>query len=193
MENPIRLVAGLGNPGPEHAPTRHNVGFMVVDQLAAQVGAVWDRSVPQAREDALTAKCGAVLLVKPTSFMNRSGYPLFAVAQFYKIQPNELLLVLDDFALPLGRLRLRTRGGSGGHNGLESVIVQFGTEEIPRLRVGIGAAPSEGAVDHVLGRFFEEEKPLVRSTISRAVEAVKCAIDNGVVSAMNTFNKNEEI
>ena len=193
MENPIRLVAGLGNPGPEHAPTRHNVGFMVVDQLAAQVGASWDRSVPQAREDALTAKCGAVLLVKPTSFMNRSGYPLFAVAQFYKIQPNELLVVLDDFALPLGRLRLRTRGGSGGHNGLESVIMQFGTEEIPRLRVGIGAAPSEGAVDHVLGRFFEEEKLLVRSTISRAVEAVKCAIDNGVVSAMNTFNKNEEI
>jgi peptidyl-tRNA hydrolase, PTH1 family len=163
---------------------------MVVDQLAAQFGSNWDKS---AKWDALTAKCGAVLLVKPTSFMNRSGYPLLAVAQFYKIQPPELLAVLDDFALPLGRLRLRTRGGSGGHNGLESVIMQFGTEEIPRLRVGIGAAPREGAVDHVLGRFFDDEKAVVRSTISRAVEAVKCAIDNGVVSAMNTFNKSEEI
>ncbi|HEX4696828.1 MAG TPA: aminoacyl-tRNA hydrolase [Candidatus Udaeobacter sp.] len=190
MENPIRLVAGLGNPGPEHAATRHNVGFMVVDQLAAQSGSSWEKS---AKWDALTTKCGAVRLVKPVSFMNRSGYPVFAIAQFYKIQPQEVLIVLDDFALPLGRLRLRTRGGPGGHNGLESLIMQFGTEEIPRLRVGIGAAPREGAVDYVLGRFFDEEKPLVRSTISRAAEAVKCAIDNGLVSTMNTFNKNEEI
>jgi len=120
--------------------------------------------------------------------MNRSGFPLFAVAQFYKIASQEILVVLDDFALPLGRLRLRMRGGPGGHNGLESIIVQFGTEEIPRLRIGIGAAPREGSVDYVLSRFFEEEKPLVRSTIDRAVEAVKCAVDNGLVSAMNNFN-----
>jgi PTH1 family peptidyl-tRNA hydrolase len=94
-------------------------------------------------------------------------------------------------ALPLGRLRIRSDGGSGGHNGLESIIAQFGTEEIPRLRIGIGAAPDQGSTDYVLGRFFEEEKPLVRSTIDRAVDAVKCAIDNGLVSAMNTFNKPE--
>ena len=125
--------------------------------------------------------------------MNRSGYPLFAVAQFYKIEPQQILVVLDDFALPLGRLRLRARGGPGGHNGLESVIAQFGTEEIPRLRIGIGAAPREGSADYVLSRFFDEEKPIVRSTIDRAVEALKCAIDNGLVSAMNTFNKSEEI
>ena len=184
----IRLIAGLGNPGPEYAATRHNIGFIVLDQLATQFGSAWEKSVPQAREDALLARCGAVLLVKPLSFMNHSGYPLFAVAQFYKIEPEEILVVLDDFALPLGRLRLRARGGPGGHNGLESVIVQFGTEEIPRLRIGIGAAPREGSVDHVLGRFFDEEKPTVRSTIDRAVEALKCAIDNGLVSAMNTFN-----
>jgi len=187
----IRLVAGLGNPGSEYAATRHNIGFMVVDQLAAQFGSTWEKSVPQAREDALSAKCGAVLLIKPMSFMNRSGYPLFAVAQFYKIEPQQILIVLDDLALPLGRLRLRARGGSGGHNGLESIIVQFGTEEIPRLRVGIGHAPREGYVDYVLSRFFDEEKPLVRSTIGRAVDALKCAIDNGLVSAMNTFNKTE--
>ena len=193
MENhpQIRLIAGLGNPGSEYAATRHNIGFMVVDQLAAQFGSTWEKSVPQAREDALSAKCGAVLLIKPMSFMNRSGYPLFAVAQFYKIEPQQILIILDDLALPLGRLRLRARGGPGGHNGLESIIVQFGTEEIPRLRVGIGQAPREGNVDYVLSRFFDEEKPLVRSTIGRAVDAVKCAIDNGLVSAMNTFNKTE--
>jgi peptidyl-tRNA hydrolase, PTH1 family len=189
----IRLIAGLGNPGSEYAATRHNIGFMVVDQLAAQFGSAWEKSVPQAREDALSAKCGAVLLVKPLNFMNRSGHPLFGVAHFYKIEPQEILVVLDDFSLPLGRLRLRARGGPGGHNGLESVIAQFGTEEIPRLRIGIGAAPREGSADHVLSRFFDEEKPIVRSTIDRAVEALKCAIDNGLVSAMNTFNKSEEI
>jgi len=186
----IRLIAGLGNPGSEYAATRHNIGFMVADQLVAQFGSAWEKS---AKWDALSAKCGAVLLVKPLNFMNRSGHPLFAVAHFYKIEPQEILVVLDDFSLPLGRLRLRERGGPGGHNGLESVIAQFGTEEIPRLRIGIGAAPREGSADYVLSRFFDEEKPIVRSTIDRAVEALKCAIDNGLVSAMNTFNKSEEI
>ena len=189
-DSPIRLIAGLGNPGSEHAATRHNIGFMVVNQLATQFGSTWEKS---AKWEALSAKCGPVLLVKPLSFMNRSGYPLFAVAQFYKIEPQEILVVLDDFSLSLGRLRLRAQGGPGGHNGLESVIVQFGTEEIPRLRIGIGAAPREGSADYVLSRFFDEEKPIVRSTIDRAVEALKCAIDNGLVSAMNTFNKSEEI
>jgi len=185
----IRLIAGLGNPGPEYAATRHNIGFMVVEQLVAQFGSTWEKSP---KWDALSAKCGAVLVVKPMSFMNRSGHPLFAIAQFYKISAAEILVVLDDLALPLGRLRLRAGGGSAGHNGLESIIIQFGTEEIPRLRIGIGEAPREGAVDYVLSRFFEEEKPIVRSTIDRAAEAVKCTIDNGLISAMNTFNKAEE-
>jgi PTH1 family peptidyl-tRNA hydrolase len=184
-ETAIRLIAGLGNPGPEYAATRHNIGFMVVDQLAAQFGSAWEKS---GKWDALSAKCGAVLLIKPLSFMNHSGYPLFTVAQFYKIGPEQMLVVLDDFALPLGRLRLRAQGGSGGHNGLESIIAQFGTEEIPRLRIGIGAAPCEGSTDYVLSRFFDEEKPIARATIDRAVEALKCVIDNGLVSAMNTFN-----
>src|SRR5207253_5224633 len=148
-EKPIRLVAGLGNSGPEYAATRHNIGFMVVDQFAAQFGSTWERST---KWDALSAKCGSVVIVKPKSFMNRSGYPLLAVAQFYKIEPREILVVLDDLALPLGRLRLRARGGPGGHNGLESIIVQFGTEEIPRLRIGIGDAPRERSVDYVLSR-----------------------------------------
>ncbi len=186
----IRLIAGLGNPGAEYASTRHNIGFMVVDQLAAQFGSTWEKST---KWDALLAKCGDVFLTKPMSHMNRSGYPLLAIAQFYKIDPTEILVVLDDMALPLGRLRLRLGGGSGGHNGLESIIVQFATEEIPRLRIGIGEAPAAGSVDYVLSRFFEEEKPIVRSTIDRAAAAVKCAIDNDLVSAMNIFNKTEEL
>jgi len=188
-EKPIRLVAGLGNPGSEYAHTRHNIGFMVVDFLAHEAGLAWEKS---SKADAATAKLENALLVKPASYMNRSGHPLHAIAQFFKITPQEILIVLDDFSLPLGRLRIRQNGGPGGHNGLESIIVQFGTEEIPRLRVGIGPAPAEGSSDYVLSNFFEEEKPVVRSTIERAAVAVKCAIDKGVVSAMNTFNKIEE-
>jgi len=185
----IRLIAGLGNPGPEYDGTRHNVGFEVVDRLAAEWGLAWQHSKSWR---ALWAKNEKAVLVKPASYMNRSGEPLQAVAQFYKIEPREILVVLDEMALPLGRLRLRPDGGTAGHNCLESIIVQFGTEEIPRLRIGIGAAPVDGGTDYVLGRFFEEERPLVEKTIARAADAVKCAIDNGLLSAMNQFNKNPE-
>jgi len=183
------LIAGLGNPGPEYAGTRHNVGFLVVDRLAEQFGSTWERST---KWDAIVTKRGDVFLLKPMSFMNRSGHPLFAIAQFYKIDPAEILVVLDDLALPLGRLRLRSGGGSGGHNGLESIIMQLGTEEIPRLRIGIGAAPREGSVDYVLSRFFDEERAIVASTVDRAAEAVKWAIDKGLVSAMNNFNQTDD-
>ena len=182
----IRLVVGLGNPGAEYDRTRHNIGFDVVDLLASEWGLTWQHSKSW---HALWAKGEKAVLVKPTSYMNRSGEPLQAVANFYKIAPAEILVVLDDLALELGRLRLRTEGGTGGHNGLESIIVQLGTEAIPRLRLGIGAAPSEGASDYVLGRFFEEERPLVKKTVERAADAVKCAIDKGVLSTMNLFNK----
>src|SRR4029077_4817003 len=173
----IRLVAGLGNPGPEYAGTRHNIGFVVVDHLAAQFGSIWERST---RWDALTSKHNDTLSAKSMSFMNRSGHHLVDIAQFYKIASPDILVVLDDLALPLGRIRIRPSGGTGGHNGLESIIMQFGTEENPRLRLGIGAAPRDGGVDYVLGRFFEEERPLVKSAIERGVEAIKCAVDNGV-------------
>jgi PTH1 family peptidyl-tRNA hydrolase len=188
-EKPIRLVAGLGNPGAEYAATRHNIGFMVVDRLATQFGSTWERST---KWGALIAKHDQVILIKPMTYMNRSGDPLQAVAQFHKIGAQEILVGLDDFSLPLGRLRIRQSGGPGGHNGLESIIVQFGTEDFPRLRIGIGPAPAEAAADYVLGNFFDEQKPLVTSTIDRAADAVKCAIDKGIVSAMNTFNKPEE-
>src|SRR5438067_4870354 len=116
-ESKIRLVAGLGNPGPEYLQTRHNVGFMVIDRLGSDVGVAWDK---WSKAEAVVAKSGDLLLVKPLAFMNHSGFPLLAVAQFYKVEPHEMLVVLDDFALPLGRLRIRPDGGTGGHNGLES-------------------------------------------------------------------------
>lgn len=125
--------------------------------------------------------------------MNRSGPAVRAVADFYKIPAAEVLIVVDDFALPLGRLRIRSQGGPGGHNGLESILEHFGTESVPRLRVGIGAAPSDGATDYVLGRFFEEEKSLLQTTIRRAADAVKCAIDKGLFPAMNQFNQTNEV
>jgi peptidyl-tRNA hydrolase, PTH1 family len=182
----IRLVAGLGNPGPEYERTRHNIGFAVLDRLAVEAGVSWQR---EAKWSAFVAKTESVLLVKPMAYMNRSGEPLAALAQFYKIEPSEMLIVFDDMALELGRLRLRLEGGTGGHNGLDSIIVTLGTDQIARLRVGIGAAPERGAVDYVLGRFFEEEIPVVEKAVTRAVEAVKWSIDKGFVSAMNTFNK----
>ena len=182
----IRLVAGLGNPGAEYAGTRHNIGFAVADRLAAELGLGWEHST---KWGALWAKAESILLAKPATYMNRSGEPLAAIAQFYKIPNEQILVVLDDLALPLGRLRIRLGGSSGGHNGLESIFLHFASEEIARLRIGIGAAPREGAVDYVLGRFFEEERAEVEKTVERAAEAVKCAIDKGVLSAMNTFNK----
>jgi PTH1 family peptidyl-tRNA hydrolase len=184
----IRLVAGLGNPGREYQRTRHNVGFMVLDRLAADAQLPWDYSE---KWGAGWAKSD-VILVKPATFMNRSGQPLAAIANFYKIAAEEILVVLDDFALPLGRLRIRAKGSSGGHNGLESIFEHFGTEALPRLRVGIGAAPSAGAVDYVLGRFFEEEQPMLDATIKRAAAAVKCAVDKGLFAAMNLFNQPPE-
>ncbi len=180
----IRLVCGLGNPGPDYERTRHNVGFLVLDHLAAAWGCAWERS---ARWGALWARHDRALLVKPSTFMNRSGEPLRALANFYKIEPGESLVVLDDTALPLGRLRLRPGGSAGGHNGLESILLHFG--DTPRVRLGIGTPPPEGSVDYVLGRFFEDETPAVQEMVGRAAEAVNCAIDKGLSSAMNTFNQ----
>jgi PTH1 family peptidyl-tRNA hydrolase len=199
------LVAGLGNPGAEYERTRHNVGFVILDLLARHLGAQWERS---SKWEAVWAKARPhvsidpnaaapagrgegtlpILLVKPWSFMNNSGAPLAAIGDFYKIAPQEMLVVLDDHALPLGRLRLRLNGSSAGHNGLESLFVRLGTDQIPRLRVGIGSAPAGASIDFVLSGFLEEEQPIISAAVTRAVDAIKWAIDKGIVSAMNTFN-----
>lgn len=184
----IRLIAGLGNPGRDYERTRHNVGFEVVDRLAAEWKLDWQAST---KWGAHWAK-GDVILTKPATFMNRSGVPLRAVADFYKITAREIFVIIDDLALPLGRLRLRLGGSSGGHNGLQSVLEHFGTDEVPRLRVGIGASPSAQTTAYVLGRFFDEEKPVLEAALARAAEASRMAVAKGVLAAMNIFNKTEE-
>ncbi|MBA3273324.1 MAG: aminoacyl-tRNA hydrolase [Chthoniobacterales bacterium] len=182
----MRLVVGLGNPGAEYERTRHNIGFAVLEQLASEWKLNWERTQ---KWGAYWAKGDGALLLKPMTYMNRSGEPFAAVSEFYKIEPEQALVVLDDLSLELGRLRFRQGGSAGGHNGLDSILMHAGTDKVPRLRIGIGSAPHASATDWVLGRFFEEEMPLVQKGVTRAADAVKCAIDKGLLSAMNTFNK----
>ncbi len=180
----FRLIVGLGNPGREYADTRHNVGFLLVDRLAARDRAEWRR---ERRWQADVARAGAVHLCKPLTYMNLSGQSVRAVADFYKIEPAQVLIVLDDFALPLGKLRFRPSGSSGGHNGLQSVIEHLGTPTVPRLRIGIGSATG-GTVDHVLGRFALDEREPLTQSLTRAEEAIEFAQTRGLDAAMNQFN-----
>ena len=182
----FRLLVGLGNPGGEYSGTRHNVGFMVLDRLAAALGAAF-RADKKWHAD--IASTGDVWLCKPKTFMNLSGESVGEIARFYKIEPARVLIVLDDMALPLGRLRIRERGSHGGHNGLRSILDHLGTQDVPRLRVGIGSA-ADSATGHVLGRFAVDERPLVAQSLDRAVEAVRFAQENDLPSAMNRFNTN---
>jgi PTH1 family peptidyl-tRNA hydrolase len=180
----LRLLVGLGNPGREYRETRHNVGFMILDRLAARERAEF-RTEKSWHAD--LARAGDLLLCKPLTYMNLSGQAVRPVSQFYKIEPAQVLVILDDMALPLGKLRLRPSGSHGGHNGLESVIEHFGTQAIPRLRVGIGSAERD-AVDHVLGRFALEEKAALEQSLDRALEAIDCARTRGLEAAMNAYN-----
>jgi len=192
MDN-IRLLVGLGNPGPDYERTRHNAGYWWVDAIVQARKGRWAK---ESKFHGWVAKVNEgereFRVLKPATYMNESGRSVGSFLRFHRIEPREMLVIHDELDLAPGVVKLKLGGGTGGHNGLESIIVQLGTEEIPRLRVGIGAAPREGAVDYVLGRFFEEERPLVEKSIARAADAVKCAIDNGLLSAMNQFNKNPE-
>ena len=180
----FRLIVGLGNPGREYRGTRHNVGFMIADRLAAAARAEWRT---EKSWQAGVARVGDVWLCKPLTYMNLSGAAVHGVASFYKIEPAQVLIVLDDMALPLGKLRLRPDGSAGVHNGLKSIIEHFGTPAVPRLRIGIGAAPGE-ATGHVLGRFTLEENAALAQSLDRAVEAVDCLSTRGLEAAMNAFN-----
>jgi PTH1 family peptidyl-tRNA hydrolase len=180
-------VAGLGNPGKDYDRTRHNVGFLVLDELARRAGAQFAH---EPKWNADLARAGGVTLMKPMTFMNLSGEAVGDFNRFYKIAPEDTLVVLDDVALPLGRLRLRGTGSDGGHNGLASVQAHLGTERIPRLRVGIGGAENS-LVGHVLGKFSSEENTVLAQTVSRAADAVEFAQANGFEAAMNRFNTKE--
>jgi len=180
----FRLLVGLGNPGREYRETRHNVGFLLLDRLAARERVEFraEKSWP-----AELARAGSLLLCKPLTYMNLSGQAVRPLSQFYKMEPAQVLVVLDDLALPLGKLRLRASGSAGGHHGLESVIEHFGTLAVPRLRIGIGSAEGD-AVDHVLGRFTLEERPAVEQSLDRALQAIDCAQTHGLEAAMNAYN-----
>ena len=181
----FRLLVGLGNPGRDYAGTRHNVGFMIADRLAANSRAEFRT---EKNWKAAVAKTGDLLLCKPLTYMNLSGESVRAIGDFYKIAPAEMLVVLDDTALPLGRLRLRADGSAGGHNGLKSIIEHLGTPAFPRLRIGIGAAEPGGAIGHVLGHFSRHEKPLIEESLDRAEKAIAFAQERGIEAAMNAFN-----
>ena len=182
-ESLFRLVAGLGNPGREYEDTRHNAGFMIADRLAQRAGIPF-RLEP--KWNASLAIAGGVILCKPQGFMNVSGEPIAAVARFYKIPAGQVLAIFDDVALPLGRIRIRPGGSSGGHNGMESILAHVG--DIPRLRVGIGAADGRPMVQHVLGKFLPDERPILAGAIDRAIQALDCLQRDGIDAAMNQFN-----
>ena len=185
----MKIVAGLGNPGRGYSETRHNSGFLVADELARRWGLTdWRR-----RFDALVAEHNdreRILLVKPQTFMNLSGTAVGALARWYKIPAADITVIFDDLDLPPGTIRLRGKGGSGGHRGIESVLVQLGTDRFIRLRLGIGHPPAgwEG-VDYVLGRFAADEAPLIRAAVIRAADAVECLLAEGLDQAMNRFNR----
>jgi len=184
----IRLVAGLGNPGREYDGTRHNIGFAVIDAVASVLGASFSK---EPKWDAQLAKVPGtdLALIKPTTFMNLSGESVEEYARFFRIPAASVLVIADDVALPLGTLRLRREGGSGGQKGLESVLIHFATEQVPRLRVGVGGA--SGGADlssHVLSRFRPEEQSTVEETVKRAAEAALCAVNQGIEAAMNLYN-----
>ena len=189
-----KLVVGLGNPGKEYEGTRHNIGFAVLDRLAEKFGcsfrSKWRFSAKIA--EAATGDAGKVVLAKPQTFMNRSGTAVNALLQWLKVEPAQLLVVVDDADLPLGQIRLRIAGGSGGHNGLRSIIETLGgNEEFARLRVGIGRSAPLGAdiSGHVLGRFAPSERDLAEQAVVVAVEAVDCCLREGLTEAMNQFNR----
>jgi PTH1 family peptidyl-tRNA hydrolase len=183
------LVVGLGNPGKEYAGTRHNVGFAVVDRLAGKREcSLRNRS----RFAADVGDTGGVTLVKPQTFMNRSGVAVAGLMNWLKLTPPEMLVIVDDADLPLGQLRLRTSGGSGGHNGLRSIIEALGgSEQFARLRVGIGRREPVGAdiTNHVLGKFAADERDAAQQAIDEAVAAVEACLKEGLTAAMNHFNR----
>lgn len=186
--NPSWLVAGLGNPGAKYAATRHNAGFMVIDRLGEDV----DGSSRERFQGAIleTKRHDETLvLFKPLTFMNNSGIAVSQVARWYKIPPERILVVYDDLALPFGTIRLRPQGSAGGHNGLQSIIDHLGSNQVPRLRIGIGRPAAGSTVTYVLSRFTSTERDALPAIIESARDAVLCWYDEGIDVAMNRFNR----
>ena len=183
------LITGLGNPGTEYALTRHNVGFMVTDLLAAH----W--KVEFRPESSFKARIAAVnlgedklCLCQPLTWMNLSGEAVSAIVRYYKIPLAKVLVIMDDADLPVGTIRMRPSGNTGGHHGLESVLSLLGSNEIPRLKIGIGDAGQKQIKGHVLGKFSKEELPVIEKVLDRAADQAICWVERGIQKAMNEFN-----
>jgi PTH1 family peptidyl-tRNA hydrolase len=186
----MKLIVGLGNPGVKYRMNRHNVGYMVLAELAEK----YPGNRPQSKFHGdlmnISESGGeSVLLLAPTTYMNRSGLSVGGAVGFYKIPPDDVLIVCDDLNLPFGKLRLRKEGGSGGQKGLADVVRALGTDKVPRLRIGIGSPPGQmHAADYVLMNFTEKEQPDLKITIKQAADAVVCWLNNGIDEAMNRYN-----
>lgn len=186
----MKIIVGLGNPGAEYSATKHNVGFMVVDELARRWNITgWrKRSNAEVAEHRLAGE--PVLLVKPQTYMNLSGTAVGELARWYKATAEDIIVIFDDMDLPAGKLRLRMKGGSGGHRGIESLLQHLSSDLFLRLRMGIGRPPAGWqVVDYVLSRFTKEEQELLDAAIIRSAEAVESIVKDGMNKAMNTFNK----
>jgi peptidyl-tRNA hydrolase, PTH1 family len=187
----VKIVAGLGNPGREYAATRHNLGFMVVDALAKRLSAQGSRTRFRAEIAEAVDRGEKIVLLKPQTYMNLSGISVREAAHWYKVPPADILVVADDIDLPFGTLRMRAGGGSGGHNGIKSIAAELGTDQVPRLRIGVGRGAGN-ATRQVLTRFNAEESRILPDLVEAAAE---CALDwtrNGVINAMNRCNRKPE-
>jgi PTH1 family peptidyl-tRNA hydrolase len=192
LDEIMKVIAGLGNPGRKYEGTRHNVGFDVVNELSRR----WRIEMIRRRFQSLIGdgriQDERVVLLKPQTYMNLSGRAVREVMTFYKADPPSLLVVVDDMALPIGRLRIRPKGSGGSHNGLNSVIDEIDSEDFARLRIGIGAVSSERAVSHVLGNFDPHERETMDQAAVRAADAVECWVTSGMDTVMNQYNRPEE-
>ncbi len=184
------LVVGLGNPGGKYEDTRHNVGFMVADELGERGKFPIQRLKYHALTNTAVIGGQGALVMKPTTYMNLSGEAVGEAARFYKIAPDHVLVISDDVDLPLGKLRLRTGGSAGGHNGLKSIIQHLGSDQFPRLKVGVGGKPRPDydMADGVLSRLQGEDKKVMDEAVQRAADAVECFLRDGPQKAMNRYN-----
>jgi PTH1 family peptidyl-tRNA hydrolase len=186
----MKAVIGLGNPGAEYEGTRHNVGFDVIDELARRWGVRLKRW--KSASDLVVAVGGDVILAKPRTFMNASGEAVGRIGRFHKIDPGDILIVVDEVQLPLGRLRLRRAGSAGGHNGLKSVIEHIG-DGFPRLRIGVGRGDTQwDLADHVLSQFRGDEREVIGKAVGRGADAAEVFVVEGIGAAMNKFNARED-
>lgn len=189
MPTSKRLIVGLGNPGPEYDETRHNIGFAVADRVAERAHITFQHDRGNVLLGWGRLRSRPVGVAKPLTYMNRSGQAVRTLLGRHGLQPKEMLVVVDDISLEPGRIRLRARGSAGGHNGLQDIIDRLGTDDFPRLRIGIGSDfPRGRQSEYVLSPFTEEERPIMQEAVERASDAAVTFVTEGITTAMNRFN-----